>query len=597
VTRYLLDVASYQGTLSAADVIRAGFSIVNLKISHGLTQRSVHPDITGWVSRCKAAGLGISTFHFLTGDTSGAAQATYAYGRLQALGLLQGTAHVVDVETNPAGPNATEAIFREYVAAMQALLERPIMNYTGDHFWEPRGWTGGDLTPYLHAAPNDGYLGAYPGDSSPHWVAGYGGWPELAAMQYAVQPLSFPDGSTATIKVSKSAIRSDAVWSALTGGGGMASWVLVPCLIALRGAFNALNPNRDKASDGSVGDSAHADSVSDHNPDESGNTGGVEDSDSINEVHAIDVDITGPWPRGLTMEKIVQNILAECRAGREKRLRYIIFNRRIWSASSGWEQRSYTGSNPHDKHAHFSAVYGSGASHPEQSTATWNLEGEIDMAGLTGEDVDLMLGRDKIPNPRQRHDAATNPTTTWGFAVSDTWGQVYNLIDAVEALPEAIVAALTKATPLLGPDGKPDGTSTFPIGRVLDQGVPNPFNGGKRSPYWKVSSDTSSAVAALAGALTQARAENAAQEAATAKLVQTLIDLVKAGNGNLDTATIMTKLDEVQADIVEAANVAGDAAADAVMDSMRRAAMAEAAVLADPVDSLEKAVAANPPKE
>ena len=59
----------------------------------------------------------------------------------------------------------------------------------------------------------------------------------------------------------------------------MASWILVPCLVALRNEFNQLAPNRDKASDGSIGDTSHAASSSDHNPDETGNTQAVLDGD------------------------------------------------------------------------------------------------------------------------------------------------------------------------------------------------------------------------------------------------------------------------------------------------------------------------------
>ena len=47
----------------------------------------------------------------------------------------------------------------------------------------------------------------------------------------------------------------------------MASWILVPCLVSLRSEFNKLAPGRDKASDGSIGDTAHQQESSDHNPD------------------------------------------------------------------------------------------------------------------------------------------------------------------------------------------------------------------------------------------------------------------------------------------------------------------------------------------
>jgi len=152
----------------------------------------------------------------------------------------------------------------------------------------------------------------------------------------------------------------------------MASWVLVPSLETLRAEFNTLSPGRDKASDGTIGDPAHADRSSDHNPDETGNTPD-EDSDSVNEVHGLDVDDDLKLSN-LTMEDCVQKILKRCRKDNsdpdnEPRLKYIIFNKRIWEAPN-WNQQAYTGSNPHDKHAHFSAEYDSQYS---QDTSPWGL--------------------------------------------------------------------------------------------------------------------------------------------------------------------------------------------------------------------------------
>jgi hypothetical protein len=164
----------------------------------------------------------------------------------------------------------------------------------------------------------------------------------------------------------------------------MSDWILVPCLVQLRTEFNTIAPTRDKASDGSVGDADHADSTSDHNPDETGHVP-IEDADSLNEVHAIDVD-KDLKVSGLSMEECVQHILARCRAGTEKLLRYIIFNGRIWEASNGWKQRTYTGSNPHDKHAHFSASYETSL---EANKASWHLSDLI-------EEEDVPLSTDEI---------------------------------------------------------------------------------------------------------------------------------------------------------------------------------------------------------
>lgn len=164
----------------------------------------------------------------------------------------------------------------------------------------------------------------------------------------------------------------------------MAAWTLVPCLVALRGEFNSIAPDRDKASDGSIGDAAHRQTNSDHNPDEESAALRDHDADSKNEVHAIDVDNSGPWPPGFSMELAVQHILRRCRSGQERRLKYIIYNRRIWSSSSGWTQRTYDGANPHDKHAHFSASYETAH---EASTASWHLG---DLVALTDAEIEAI---------------------------------------------------------------------------------------------------------------------------------------------------------------------------------------------------------------
>jgi hypothetical protein len=48
------------------------------------------------------------------------------------------------------------------------------------------------------------------------------------------------------------------------------SWRLAKALEELRGEVNARWPNRDKSSDGSIGDTSHAARKSDHNPNAAG---------------------------------------------------------------------------------------------------------------------------------------------------------------------------------------------------------------------------------------------------------------------------------------------------------------------------------------
>lgn len=166
----------------------------------------------------------------------------------------------------------------------------------------------------------------------------------------------------------------------------MAAWELVPSLVRLREDLNTIAPNRDKRSDGSIGDRAHAaGGNSDHLPDEEFAALRDKDPDAKNEVHAIDADHDLNEP-GLTMEMVVQHILSRCRAGAEKRLTYIIYNRRIWSASQGWRERRYAGSSPHTEHAHFSASY---EHKREQDTSSWRLE-DIPVA-LTAADKNWLV--------------------------------------------------------------------------------------------------------------------------------------------------------------------------------------------------------------
>jgi glycosyl hydrolase family 25 len=247
VTRYLLDIAVYQGKLTPAMVKAGGFSAVNLKVSHGLGQKSVHPNIAGWARDAPAAGLGVCTFHYLTGEAPGDAQAEYAYSRIAALGLTYGTAHQLDTEAD-----ASWSVIEAYAARMQTLLGRPIVLYTGDWWWtaKGRGWNGASAVPYLWSAPNAGYLGKYPGDTSAHWKAGYGGWSVLSVMQYAVKPL-------AGIDVSMSAIRDETVWSALTKGRDGMSYPPQELKDA-RAFWLATVPSLDPLAVGIVGDDSHA---------------------------------------------------------------------------------------------------------------------------------------------------------------------------------------------------------------------------------------------------------------------------------------------------------------------------------------------------
>lgn len=222
-------------------------------------------------------------------------------------------------------------------------------------------------------------------------------------------------------------------------------WHLVPCLVALRNEFNALSPGRDKRSDGTVGDRAHRDRPSDHNPDETGETP-YEDPDSTNEVHALDVDHTGPWPANQTMALYVEEVVRRHRLGLDDRLQNVIYNGRIASRSWGWTWRVYTGANAHREHAHFSARYT--AAH-EASTRPWGLTARF----IIRRDFDHMDAEDRKALAREIAAAImASPVKvgdqTWRYdtAVGYQTRKAYEIDRNTEPAPPP-AAAPVKATP------------------------------------------------------------------------------------------------------------------------------------------------------
>jgi hypothetical protein len=121
------------------------------------------------------------------------------------------------------------------------------------------------------------------------------------------------------------------------------SWRLARSLIRLRAQVDAFAPRRSKASDGTIGDPAHAARRSGHNPD----SGGV--------VRAWDV--THDPAGGCDAHALADRLVAE----QDPRLRYVISRRRIGSGPSGIQPgvwRPYSGDNPHDRHVHVEVVLG-----------------------------------------------------------------------------------------------------------------------------------------------------------------------------------------------------------------------------------------------
>jgi hypothetical protein len=111
----------------------------------------------------------------------------------------------------------------------------------------------------------------------------------------------------------------------------------------LREQFDDTFPDRDRRSDGWIGDLRHSARPSDHNPDPA--TGVVRAIDVDRDVHK-----SG---KPDLMPDIADQLRLAAKRG-EKRVSYIIFAGRIASPRMGWRWRKYSGSNPHNAHCHIS---------------------------------------------------------------------------------------------------------------------------------------------------------------------------------------------------------------------------------------------------
>lgn len=154
----------------------------------------------------------------------------------------------------------------------------------------------------------------------------------------------------------------------------MSAWRSCNASEQLAAEINAAYPGRDRASDGTIGDAAHAaDPTSDHNP----NAAGV--------VRARDITANS------IPAQAIADLLFSLGAKGDTRLTdggYVILNRRITNADfSGWHD--YTGADPHTSHIHVSfartpAYY--------DSTANWGIDAAVKGSFSSGDSSSLPGG-------------------------------------------------------------------------------------------------------------------------------------------------------------------------------------------------------------
>lgn len=136
------------------------------------------------------------------------------------------------------------------------------------------------------------------------------------------------------------------------------NWLAVPNLTpGLKNfglQFNLRFPNRDGASDGAWGDTAHEQHASGHNPDDTpGAKPEWEDADKVPDIRAIDVDKNLNEP-GTDMQMVITHLRFLPKI--ETVFRYWIYDHLIYSAENKFAPRAYTGASGHEEHAHFSGA-------------------------------------------------------------------------------------------------------------------------------------------------------------------------------------------------------------------------------------------------
>lgn len=140
---------------------------------------------------------------------------------------------------------------------------------------------------------------------------------------------------------------------------------LAASLVNLRTEINTRWPNRDKKSDGWIGDAAHQARESDHNPDSRGIVHAIDvDKDGIDTTFVISRCLRDNWPTS-----------------------YVIYNKKIWRAKNDWKAETYHGDNPHTDHIHISIKHGTnwedakwhwGIATPEPETSAIGPVGAVD---------------------------------------------------------------------------------------------------------------------------------------------------------------------------------------------------------------------------
>ncbi|MEO6089290.1 MAG: hypothetical protein ABIQ18_39880 [Umezawaea sp.] len=133
------------------------------------------------------------------------------------------------------------------------------------------------------------------------------------------------------------------------------SWRVAQSLLTLRDQIDAAFPNRNRASDGYIGDANHQSSDSDHNP-----------------WFGPGVVTAADWTHDPSVGFDIDKFTDQLAASRDPRIKYIIANGWILDSRpqfNPWQWVRYYGANPHTSHVHLSIM----ADNSYDDTRPWNV--------------------------------------------------------------------------------------------------------------------------------------------------------------------------------------------------------------------------------
>jgi len=194
------------------------------------------------------------------------------------------------------------------------------------------------------------------------------------------------------------------------------SWRVARGLDILLEEINDAAPRRSKISDGSIGDQAHRQRVSEHNPDRYGVVAAR--------------DYTHDPVHGADMARLSKFLVTYPHPA----LWYVIFQGRIANRKTGFRWTAYTGPNRHDHHMHVSTgphpAYDDG--HAWGAALAWRAPQQLRI-GARSEDVAFLQRMLKVPRTNVldattlaavRKYQAAHKLTVDGIVGPKTWGMI-----------------------------------------------------------------------------------------------------------------------------------------------------------------------------